>query len=114
MIGDLANTRDEIGHPLFPDASTVFAALETVSAPAATVPVVYDSSAVVARDPPGFRRRFLRSGIGGVEPLRDLATGSSDRFALAAPLPGRSVRKLAVTGTAAAEHGARAAARPKG
>ena len=26
VIGDLENTRDDIGHPLFPDASTIFAA----------------------------------------------------------------------------------------
>ena len=44
MIGDLENARDEVGRQLYPDASTVFAGLETVSAVAATQPVVYDSS----------------------------------------------------------------------
>ncbi len=113
VIGDLENTRDEIGHPLFPDASTVFAALETVSAPAATVPVVYDSSRLWL----AIRRDFVADFSDQVsEAWNRYATSLRivDQFALAAPLPGRSVRKLAVTGTAAAEHGARAAARPKG
>ena len=44
VIGELEGARDDIGHQLYPDAATVFGGLETVSAPAATVPVVYDSS----------------------------------------------------------------------
>jgi hypothetical protein len=107
VIGELENTRDEIGHPLFPDASTVFAALETVSAPAATVPVVYDSSRLWL----AIRRDFVADFSDQVsEAWNRYATSLRivGRFALAAPLPSRSVRKLAVTGTAA-----RGAARPK-
>jgi hypothetical protein len=108
VIGELENERDDPGHQLYPDAATVFGGLETVSAPAATVPVVYDSSRLWL----AIRRDFVA----------DLSDQTSEawnryatslrivgRFALAAPLPSRSVRKLAVTAT-----GARAAARPKG
>jgi HK97 family phage major capsid protein len=100
VIGDLENTRDEIGHPLFPDASTVFAGLETVSAPAATAPVVYDSSRLWL----AIRRDFVADfSDQAAEAWTRYATSLRivGRFALAAPLPSRSVRKLAATGTAA-------------
>jgi HK97 family phage major capsid protein len=95
VIGDLENTRDEIGHPLFPDASTVFAALETVSAPAATQPVVYDSSRLWM----AIRRDFVADFSNEVsEAWNRYATSLRivGRFALAAPLPSKSVRKLRV------------------
>jgi HK97 family phage major capsid protein len=107
VIGELENTRDEIGHPLFPDASTVFAGLETVSAPAATAPVVYDSSRLWL----AIRRDFVADYSDQTsEAWNRYATSLRivGRFALAAPLPSRSVRKLATSGTAA-----RGAARSK-
>lgn len=107
IIGELEGTRDDIGHQLYPDAATVFGGLETVSAPAATQPVVYDSSRLWL----AIRRDFVADFSDQVsEAWNRYATSLRivGRFALAAPLPSRSVRKLAVTATAA-----RAAARPK-
>jgi HK97 family phage major capsid protein len=101
VIGDLENTRDEIGHPLFPDASTMFAALETVSAPAATQPVVFDSSRLWLC----IRRDFTADYSNQVsEAWNRYATSLRvvGRFALAVSLPSRSVRKLATTATASA------------
>jgi enamine deaminase RidA (YjgF/YER057c/UK114 family) len=108
IIGDLEGTRDEIGHQLYPDASTVFAGLETVSAVAATQPVCYDSSRLWL----AIRRDFVADFSDQVsEAWNRYATSLRivGRFALAAPLPSRSVRKLAVTATAAST-GARARA----
>jgi hypothetical protein len=108
IIGELEGTRDEIGHQLYPDAATVFGGLETVSAPAATVPVVYDSSRLWL----AIRRDFVADFSDQVsEAWNRYATSLRivGRFALAAPLPSRSVRKLKVV----EEPGARGAARPK-
>lgn len=107
VIGDLENTRDDIGHPLFPDASTMFAGLETISAPAATQPIVYDSSRLWLV----IRRDFTVDMSDQVSEAWNRYARSVrvvGRFALAAPLPSRSVRKLAVTAG-----GARGSARPK-
>lgn len=101
VIGDLEGTRDEIGHQLYPDASTVFAGLETVSAMAATQLVVYDSSRLwlaISRDfVADFSDQTSEAWNRYATSLRIVS-----RFALAAPLPGRSVRKLAVTATSTA------------
>jgi capsid protein len=94
-IGDLEGTRDEIGHQLYPDASVVFAGLETVSAVAATQPVVYDSTRLWM----AIRRDFSAEFSNEVsEAWSRYATSLRivGRFALAAPLPSRSVRKLKV------------------
>ena len=99
LIGDLEDTRDEIGHQLYPDASTVFAGLETVSAVAATQPVVYAADRLWL----AIRRDFVADFSDQVsEAWNRYATSLRivGRFALAAPLPGRSVRKLAATGRA--------------
>jgi HK97 family phage major capsid protein len=99
VIGELEGARDEIGHQLYPDAATVFGGLETVSAPAATAPVVYDSSRLWLV----IRRDFEVSMSDQVSEAWNRYARSVrviGRFALAAPLPSRSVRKLAVTATA--------------
>lgn len=95
VIGDLENARDEVGRQLYPDAATVFAGLETVSAPAATQPVVYDSSRLWM----AIRRDFVADFSDEVsEAWNRYATSLRivGRFALCAPLPSRSVRKLTV------------------
>jgi HK97 family phage major capsid protein len=94
-IGELEATRDEIGHPLFPDAATFFGGLETVSAVSATQPVVYAADRLwmaIRRD---FQADFSRETS---EAWNRYATSLRivGRFALAAPLPSRSVRKLKV------------------
>jgi hypothetical protein len=100
VIGDLEGTRDDIGHQLYPDAATVFGGLETVSAVAATQPLVYDASrlwlaisrdftADISRETAEAWNRFAIS-------LRIVG-----RFALCAPLPAKSVRKLALTASTA-------------
>lgn len=108
VIGELEGTRDEIGHQLYPDAATVFDGLETVSAPAATQPIVYASDRLWL----AIRRDFVADFSDQTsEAWNRYATSLRivGRFALAAPLPSRSVRKLKVE----AEPGARGAARPK-
>ncbi len=94
-IGELEATRDDIGHPLFPDAAQFFGGLETVSAVSATQPVVYDASRLwmaIRRD---FQADFSRETS---EAWNRYATSLRivGRFALAAPLQSRSVRKLKV------------------
>ncbi len=95
VIGDLEGTRDEIGHQLYPDAATQFGGLETVSAVSATQPVVYDSSRLwmaIRRDfQADFSRETSEAWNRYAQSLRIVG-----RFALAAPLPSRSVRKLKV------------------
>ncbi len=95
VIGELEATRDDIGHPLFPDAATQFGGLETVSAVSATQPVVYAADRLwmaIRRD---FQADFSRETS---EAWNRYATSLRivGRFALAAPLPSRSVRKLKV------------------
>lgn len=100
VIGDLEDARDDLGRQLYPDASVVFGGLETVSAVAATQPVVYDSSRLwlaIRRD---FQADFSEQVS---EAWNRFATSLRlvGRFALAAPLPSRSVRKIAVADPAA-------------
>jgi HK97 family phage major capsid protein len=101
LIAGLESARDELGRPLYPDASTTFAGLATVRSVAATTAVVYDSRRmwiVINRDfsaemspfPAEAWNRFAQS-------LRIVG-----RFALAAPMPAKSVRKLKVTEPAGA------------
>ena len=103
VIGELESTRDEIGHPLFPDAAQFFGGLETVSAVSATAPVVYDSSRLWMAI-----RRDLQADFSDEvsEAWNRYATSLRivGRFALCAPLPVKSVRKLKVEpgGTGAA------------
>jgi Phage capsid family len=95
VIGDLENARDEVGRQLYPDVSTVFAGLETVSAVAATQPVVMDSSRLWM----AIRRDFVADFSYEVSEAWNRYAGSLrivGRFALAAPLPSRSVRKLKI------------------
>jgi hypothetical protein len=98
VIGELEDARDEVGRQLYPDVSTVFAGLETVSAVAATAPVVYDGSRLWM----AIRRDFVLDASNEVsEAWNRYATSLRivGRFALCAPLPNRSVRKLALTAT---------------
>lgn len=107
VIGELEDERDEIGRQLYPDASTVFGGLETVSAVAATQPVVYAADRLWM----AIRRDFTVEASEQVsEAWNRYATSLRvvGRFALAAPLPSRSVRKLSLTATAAAETRTRA------
>jgi hypothetical protein len=95
VIGDLENARDEVGHQLYPDAAIVFAGLETVSAVAATQPVVYDGSRLWM----AIRRDFVADFSDEVsEAWNRFATSLRivGRFALCAPLPSKSVRKLKI------------------
>jgi hypothetical protein len=95
VIGELENARDEVGRQLYPDAATVFAGLETVSAVAATQPVVYDSSRLWM----AIRRDFTADFSDEVsEAWNRFATSLRivGRFALCAPVPAKSVRKLKV------------------
>jgi Phage capsid family len=106
VIGDLEGTRDANGGQLYPDAATVFAGLETVSAVAATQPVVYASDRLWL----AIRRDFVAEMSDQVSEAWNRFASSLrivGRFALAAPVPTRSVRKLALaaqpgTGTPAA------------
>ena len=96
LIAGLESMRDEIGRALYPDAGTTFAGLETIRAVAATQAIVYDAtrlwtvinrdfSADISRETSEAWNRYAAS-------LRIVG-----RFALAAPMPAKSVRKLAVT-----------------
>jgi hypothetical protein len=95
LIGELESARDEIGRPLYPEASERFAGLATVQAVAATQGIVYDSTRLwlvinrdfVAEMTPYTDEAWSRYA----ESLRIVA-----RFALAAPMPVKSVRKLKV------------------
>jgi len=106
-LGAIEDERDEIGRQLYPDAATIFAGLETVSAVAATQPVVYDSSRlwlVISRDfSAEMSAQVSEAWNRFAQSLRIVG-----RFALAAPMPARSVRKLAVTAS-----GTRAPARAR-
>jgi HK97 family phage major capsid protein len=104
LIGGLESMRDEIGRALYPDASVTFAGLATVRSVAATQAIVYDSSRlwlVISRDfSAEFSRQTSEAWNRFAQSLRIVG-----RFALAAPMPAKSVRKLTVSGPA----GARAA-----
>ena len=96
LIAGLESARDEIGRALYPDAGERFAGLFTVRSVAATQAVVYDSTRlwiVINRD---FSAQFSRETSEAwnrfAQSLRIVG-----RFALAAPMPAKSVRKLTVT-----------------
>jgi HK97 family phage major capsid protein len=106
VLGEIEAARDDLGRALYPDAATTFAGLATVSAVAATQPVVFDRARcwlVVRRD---FSAETSRETSSAWE---HYATSLRvvGRFALAVPQPSKACRKLAVAG------GARAA-RPAG
>jgi HK97 family phage major capsid protein len=113
LIAGLESARDEIGRALYPDAGTTFAGLATVRSVAATQAIVYDSTRlwiVINRDfSAEFSRETSEAWNRFAQSLRIVG-----RFALAAPMPAKSVRKLLVSGTASAgahAEGARRAAR---
>jgi HK97 family phage major capsid protein len=95
LIAGLESARDDIGRALYPDAGTTFAGLATVRSVAATTGIVYDStrlwmvinldfSVELSRQVSEAWNRYAQS-------LRIVG-----RFALAAPMPAKSVRKLKV------------------
>ena len=95
LIAGLESARDTLGRSLYPDAGTTFAGLATVRSVAATQAIVYDTtrlwlvisrdfSAELSRETSEAWNRFAQS-------LRVVG-----RFALAAPMPVKSVRKLKV------------------
>jgi HK97 family phage major capsid protein len=101
LIGTLESARDEIGRSLYPDAGTTFAGLETIRSVAATQAIVYDASRlwlVINRD---FSAEMSAQASEAwnryAQSLRIVG-----RFALAAPMPAKSVRKLTVAGPASA------------
>ena len=101
LIAGLESARDEIGRSLYPDAGTTFAGLATVRSVAATTAIVYDSTRlwiVINRDfSAEFSRETTEAWSRFAQSLRIVG-----RFALAAPMPAKSVRKLAVSGPASA------------
>lgn len=101
LIGTLESARDQIGRALYPDAGTTFAGLATVRSVAATQAIVYDSTRlwlVINRDfTAEFSRETSEAWNRFAQSLRIVG-----RFALAAPMPAKSVRKLSVTGPATA------------
>jgi hypothetical protein len=104
LIGELESARDDIGRALYSDAATMFAGLETVRAVAATTAVVYDATRlwlVISRDFSVEMTPFTSEAWSRfAQSLRVVG-----RFALAAPMPAKSVRKLKVepAGAQAAE-----------
>lgn len=100
-LGAIEDERDTLGHQLYPQAATMFAGLETVVAVSATAPIVYDSARLwmaVNRD---FTAEFNQ--------LSDAAWNRYatslrivGRFACCAPMPAKSVRKLALGAAQAA------------
>ena len=95
LIAGLESARDEIGRALYPDAGTTFAGLATVRSVAATQAVVYDSARlwlVINRD---FRAEFSRQ-VSEAWNRYAVSLRIVGRFALAAPMPAKSVRKLTV------------------
>ena len=95
LIGDLESARDTLGRALYPDAATTFAGLETVRSVAATQAVVYDATRlfiVINRDFSAEMTPYVSEAWNRyAQSLRVVG-----RFALAAPMPLKSVRKLAV------------------
>jgi HK97 family phage major capsid protein len=103
LIGTLESARDEIGRSLYPDAGTTFAGLATIRSVHATSAVVYDARRlwiVISRDfSVQFSREVSEAWNRFAQSMRIVG-----RFALAAPMPAKSVRKLKVSGPAAASH----------
>ena len=100
-LGQLEAARDTTGRPLYPDASTQFAGLTTVTAVAATQPFVMDRSRtwlVVRRD-------FIADMSDQTDSAWSHYAVSMrvvGRFALAIPQPSKACRKLTVAGIAPA------------
>lgn len=95
IIGAIEDERDEIGRQLYPDAATVFAALETVSAVSATQPIVYDSSRLwlaVNRDFAVDRSEQVSEAWNRYA----LSLRIVGRLAICVPMPVKSCRKLKV------------------
>ncbi len=95
LIGELEAARDTLGRALYPDAGSTFAGLETIRAVAATQAVVYDSTRlwlVINRDfTAEMSAQVSEAWNRYAQSLRIVG-----RFALAAPMPVKSVRKLTV------------------
>jgi HK97 family phage major capsid protein len=100
LIGTLESARDTLGRALYPDAATTFAGLSVVRSVAATQAICYDSRRlwiVINRDfTADFSRETSEAWNRYARSLRIVG-----RFALAAPMPVKSVRKLTVTGPGA-------------
>jgi HK97 family phage major capsid protein len=105
LIAGLESARDTLGRALYPDAATTFAGLATVRSVAATQAICYDSTRlwlVINRDfTAEFSRETSEAWNRYARSLRIVG-----RFALAAPMPVKSVRKLRVepAGAQAAAH----------
>ena len=96
LIGTLESARDTLGRALYPDAATTFAGLATVRSVAATQAICYDSTRlwlVINRDFSAQMTPYVSEAWNKyAQSLRIVG-----RFALAAPMPAKSVRKLSVT-----------------
>ena len=108
LIAGLESARDTLGRALYPGAATTFAGLATVRSVAATTAVVYDATRlwlVISRD---FQAEFSRETSEAwnrfARSLRIVG-----RFALAAPMPVKSVRKLKVEPVGARAAGSKSA-----
>jgi HK97 family phage major capsid protein len=99
FIGEIEAMKTTTGEPLFPDAGTTFAGLQTVASVSASQPFVYDSSRcwlVVRRDFSAQVTPYTDSAWSHyAQSLRIIG-----RFALAVPQPAKAVRKLTVAGVA--------------
>jgi len=95
LIAGLESARDTLGRSLYPDAGTTFAGLATVRSVASTQAIVYDSTRlwiVISRDfSSELSRETSEAWNRFAQSLRIVG-----RFALAAPMPAKSVRKLKV------------------
>jgi HK97 family phage major capsid protein len=96
LIAELESARDSLGRALYPEAEDEFAGLTTVRSVAATQAVVYDSTRlylVINRDfTVDYSAQVSEAWNRFAQSMRVVA-----RFALAAPMPSKSVRKLTVT-----------------
>jgi HK97 family phage major capsid protein len=95
-LGELESARDTLGRALYPTASEDFAGLETVPAVSATQPIVFDWTRlflVVRRDFSAELSPYASEAWNRyAQSLRIVG-----RFALACPMPAKSVRKLSVS-----------------
>lgn len=106
VIGELESARDTLGRSLYPDASERFAGLDVEPCVAATQPVVYDWTRlwlVINKDfTVQMSAQVSEAWNRYAQSLRIVG-----RFALAAPMPAKSVRKLKIepAGTRATSKG---------
>jgi HK97 family phage major capsid protein len=95
-LGAIEDERDTQGHQLYPDAATMFAGMETITAVSASAPIVYDSSRLWLAINRDFTAEFSDQTDAAwsryATSLRIVG-----RFACCAPMPAKSVRKLALT-----------------